>query len=117
MIKIADSDNHICNNELNIIKEILIDFFKISKKKSSKYIERAKEKTNNSVDYFKFSKYLESQFSYQDKLDLLKCIFEVGYSDGKLDSIEYHYIKIISNLFNIEHRDMIKSKIEMKKFF
>ena len=117
MIKIAESDDIISKDENLIIKEILIDFFNISNQRACKFIELANSHLKSSVDLHKYSKYLNTELSYQDKLDLIKCIFEVGYSDGKLDYLEYHYIKIISTLLNINRRDMIKSKREIKKFF
>ena len=117
MIKIADSDDKITKDENLTIKEILIDFFNISNQKASEFIELANKHLKSSVDLYKYSKYLNIELSYQDKLDLIKCIFEVGYSDGKLDYLEYHYIKTISTLLSIDREDMIKSKREIKKFF
>ena len=53
---------------------------------------------------------------YQDKVDLIRCIFEVGYSDGELHYLENHYIKTISNMLNIERKDLIKAKLDIKKY-
>ena len=110
MIKIAQSDDEFKSIESIAIKEILIDFFNISYKDASKFIELANKDLKSSVDLYKYSSYLNTELPYQDKLDLVKCIFEVGYSDGNLDYLEYHYIKIISKLLSIDRGDMIKAK-------
>ena len=44
-------------------------------------------------------------------------MFEVSLSDGELYYLEEHMIKKISNILNINHNDLIDSKIQMKKIF
>ena len=69
-----------------------------------------------SIDIYQFSKYLNLQLNYTDKLDLIKCVFEIGYVDGELHHLEYHYIKSIANLLNVERVDLIKAKKEIKRY-
>ena len=68
------------------------------------------------INFFEFSKTLNNIFSYQDKIDFICCAFEVAFSDGELHYIEEHFIKKIANSLNVEHKDLIKSKIEMKNY-
>ena len=115
MLDIAKADNKITNGEINIIKEILIDFFNISNKYALKIINKSYQELDKSIDIFKYANFLNNDLQYEDKLDLIKCIFEVGHSDGELHYLELHYIKTISNLLNIEKIDVIKAKLETKK--
>tara|TARA_Y100001970_G_C13438320_1_gene464464 strand:+ start:89 stop:442 length:354 start_codon:yes stop_codon:yes gene_type:complete len=116
MLEIAKADNIITKDEINIIEEILIDFFQIDQKKASNIINQSYKELEKAVDMFQYSNFLNSSMDYTDKLDLIKCIFEVGYSDGELHYLEDHYIKTISNILNIERKDIIKAKLEIKKY-
>ena len=116
MSEIAKADNIITKDEINIIEEILIDFFQIDQKKASNIINQSYKELEKAVDMFQYSNFLNSSMDYTDKLDLIKCIFEVGYSDGELHYLEDHYIKTISNILNIERKDIIKAKLEIKKY-
>ena len=51
-----------------------------------------------------------------DKIDFICCTFEVGISDGELHYIEEHAIKKIATILNVNHQDLIKAKIGIRKF-
>ena len=116
MLEIAKADNIISKNEINIIEDILIDFFDITKNKACEIINQSYKELEQSVDIFQYSSYLNSELNYIDKVDLIRCIFEVGYSDGNLHYLENHYIKVISDMLNINREDLIKAKLEIKKY-
>lgn len=114
MLEIAKADDNVKNKELIIIEEILIDYFRISKKYASEIVRASHEELENSIDIYKYANFLNHELDYEDKVDLIRCIFEVGYSDGKLHYLELHYIKIISSILNIENDDAMKAKLEKK---
>ena len=113
---IAKSDDRLLKEEINVIKEIISDFFQIDKQKTTNIIKESLLEIEKSIDIYQFSKYLNSQLNYTDKLDLIKCVFEIGYIDGELHHLEYHYIKSISNLLNVEKIDLINAKKEIQGY-
>ena len=116
MLYIAKADDIIKKEEINIIREILIDFFKINKENATNIIDLSLKDLDKSTDIFQYADYINKKLNYQDRLDLVKCIFEVGYSDGKLHYLELHYIKKIAGLLNLERRDIINANLEIKKY-
>ena len=116
LLIVAKSDEKLLKEEIEIIQEIISDFFQLDLQNSKDIMKKALIELENAVDIYQFSNYLNSELSYEDKLDLVKCVFEVGYIDGELHHLEYHYIKTISNLLNIEKKDLIKTKKEIKKY-
>ena len=116
LLIVAQADNKLLKEEISVIQEIISDFFQLDIESSKNIIEKSLFEIENAVDIYQFSKYLNSELNYADKLDLVKCIFEVGYIDGELHHLEYHYIKTISNLLNVEKADLINAKKEIKKY-
>ena len=117
LLSVAKADEIIEENEVNAIKSILADFFTLDSKDTiNKLIEKASVKLENSIDIFEFGKSLNNYWSYRDKVDFICCAFEVSYSDGELHYIEEHTIKKIATILNVNHVDLINSKIEMKKY-
>ena len=114
MLKIAKADYKVTSEELIIIKEILEDYFNISNEDASEIIRNSYKELKDSIDIFKYANFLNHELSYQDKVDLIRCIFEVGYSDGELHYLELHYIKTMSRLLNVEKDDLVKAKLEKK---
>ena len=118
LLAIAKADEKIEKNELLSINIIISDFYQIdSKKEVDEFIQIALDKLNQSTDLFEFGKILNENWNYQDKVDFVNCMFEVSLADKNLYYLEEHIIKKITTILNINHEDLIKSKIEMKKIF
>ena len=116
LLSIANADNIIEKSEIKIIKEIIQDFFSIDNEEIFPIIENAIVELKQSTSYFEYAQILNKNFSYQDKLDFIFCIFEVAHIDEELHFKEQHLIKQISSILNIEHHDLIKIKIEIEKY-
>ena len=116
LLSIANADNIIEKSEIKIIKEIIQDFFSIDNEETFSIIENAIIELKQSTSYFEYAQILNQNFSYRDKLDFVFCIFEVAHIDDELHFKEQHLIKQISSILNIEHQDLIKIKIEIKKY-
>ena len=116
LLSIANADNIIEKSEIKIIKEIIQDFFSIQNEEAYSIIESAIIELKKSTSYFEYAQILNENFTYQDKLDFVFCIFEVAHIDNNLHFKEQHLIKQISSILNIEHHDLIKIKLEIKKY-
>ena len=116
LLSIANADNIIEKNEIKIIKDIVQDFFSIESEESYSIIENSMIELKQSTSYFEYAQILNENFTYQDKLDFVFCVFEVAHIDNELHFKEQHLIKQISSILNIEHHDLIKIKIEIEKY-
>ena len=117
LFSVANADEILEDKEVESIKEIIIDFFQLEDYNNiKKTLDAAKEKFDNSIDIFEFSRVLNDQWNYQDKIDFICCTFEVAYSDGELHYIEENIIKKIATILNVNFQDLIKAKMEIKKY-
>ena len=116
LFSIANADNNIEKEEIYTIKEIIQDFFSIEPDETYSIVEDSILDFKKSTSFFKYGQILNEHFTYQDKLDFIFCIFEVAYSDSELHFKERHLIKQISDILNIERQDLIKTKLEIKKY-
>ena len=116
LYSVANADQNIEKSEIHIIKEIIQDFFSLNSEETYSIIENAIVEFKESTSFFKYGQILNENFSYQDKLDFIYCIFEVAYSDGELHFREQHTIKQISDILNIDKQDLVKTKLEIKNY-
>jgi|TARA_B100001029_G_scaffold179313_1_gene188365 uncharacterized tellurite resistance protein B-like protein len=116
LYSVASADYNVEKEEIQNIKEIIEEFFSINQKESYELIKNSIKEFKNSTSFFKYGQILNENFSYQDKVDFICCVFEVAYSDNELHFKEQHLIKQISGILNIEKKDLIKSKLEIKKY-
>ena len=116
LYSVANADQSIEKNEIKIIKEIVQDFFSTDSEQAYSIVENAITEFKNSTSFFKYGQILNENFSYQDKLDFIYCIFEVAFSDNELHFREQHLIKQIAGILNIENQDLVKTKLELKNY-
>ena len=116
LFSIANADNNIEKQEIQTIKEIIQDFFSIESEETYTIVQESILDFKDSTSFFKYGQILNENFSYQDKLDFIFCVFEVAYSDNDLHFKEQHIIKQIASILNIENQDLIKTKLEIKKY-
>ena len=116
LLHISKADDIIQDNEINLIKNIIEDFFKISEDDSTEIINISREILENSIDIYELGKELNKHFNYQDKIDFICCTFEVAYADNRLHYLEEHFIKTISSILNVEKKDLINSKTDIRNY-
>ena len=117
LLSIANADDNIDKNELQIINDIIKDFFNLKEDKAKNIIIDAQKDLNESTDYFSYGNKLNDHFSLADKIDFISCIFEVAYSDGEYHYMEEHMIKKIAHMFHIENKDLVHVKMDIKRVF
>ena len=116
LTKVAFADEYLDPKEERIIREILADFFSIGTEEINKLFKDSNQLLEKSTDIFSFGQLLNQHFTKEDKIDLIGCIFEVAFADGELHHLENHTIKKIAHILNIEHKDLITVKMEIKHF-
>ena len=114
LLAVSDADDCIDSNEIKIIKEIIIDFFNIESLNLDDVIQENLITLEESTDFYEFGKILNENFTYQDKIDFICCTYEVAFIDSKMHYYEDHMIKKISNILNVEHKDLINAKSEIE---
>ena len=114
LLSVAKSDEIIEKSELKCINDIIVDFFQLdSSDIGNEIIKESLSNLNQSTDIFEFGKELNNIWTYEDKIDFITCTFEVALSDNNMHYLEDHTIKKISGILNINHTDLINSKMKI----
>ena len=116
LLSVADADEILEEKELKTISEILQDFFNIDGESAKSLMAKGQEEWRNSTGLFQFGDQINQDFSHEDKLDFISCVFEVAYSDGELHYLEHHTINKIANILNLYRDEIITSKAEMENY-
>ena len=108
--EIARADGEIGNSELRLLmEEIKI----ISKKvgKDEKEILRIIEiYSKDSVSFYEFVEDINKNYSKEEKYSLIKFMWDIAFSDGKLDLNEERLIRRLADLIKIKDIEVLKLK-------
>ena len=77
-------------------------------------IEQASNEVDWSTSLYEFTRVINDNYSADDKLELLSCMWRVAYADGRLDKYEEHLIRQVAELTYIPHSDYIRCKLEVQ---
>ena len=115
LIEVALSDKDFDEEEITSMKEILKTTHGISDETINELVSNAKQTVDESTSLYSYTREVNDNFSYDDKLLLLQSLWDIAYADGNVDKYEEHLIRKISDLIYISHSDFIKAKLERKK--
>ncbi|MGW8194736.1 MAG: tellurite resistance TerB family protein [Desulforhopalus sp.] len=69
----------------------------------------------DSVDLFRFTRYMNTTFSKEEKLDVMDSVWRVILIDGHLEAHEDHFAHKLANLLRLTHKELIDSKIRARR--
>ena len=110
MLMIASADNNISNNEIEIIKKIITDFFKINEEISKDIISKSYNIIDEATDIYQIASFINKSFDKEEKIRLIYSTFKIAYSDKKFHYMERHLINQIANILNLHKKEIIEIK-------
>ena len=114
LIEVINSDNKFDDRERDKLLEILSNKLDIHKEELDNFTELAQKKSEDSTSLYEFTREINDQYEYEEKVSLITDLWGIAYSDGKLDKYEDYVIRKIADLIYVRHADFIKSKLRVK---
>ena len=115
LIEIAKIDGEFSGEEISTILFFLQNEHNLAQDEAEEILSEAEQELKHSIDLWKFTNAINKNYSKEDKLRLLEFIWEIIYSDDKLDKHEDNLVHKLSRLLNIPHSQMIDIKVKVKQ--
>jgi len=112
--EIARSDGEISDEELSLL---MLEIEKISKKvgKDKEEIFKIVEiYSNDSISFHDFIEDINKNYSKEEKISLLRFMWQTAYSDGVLDVDEERLVRRVADLIRIKDVEVLKLKHDAK---
>ena len=114
LIEVINSDNKFDDRERDKLLEILSNKLDIHKEELDNFTELAQKTSEDSTSLYEFTREINDQYEYEEKVSLITDLWGIAYSDGQLDKYEDYVIRKIADLIYVSHADFIKSKLKVK---
>ena len=108
--EIARSDGDISKSELALLYDEIKKISAKVGKKEKKIMEIIEEYSDHSISFNEFINDINKHYTKEDKLSLIKFLYDVAYADKILEVNEERLIRRIANLINIKDIDVLKIK-------
>jgi len=112
LIEVAFADKIFEESEIIALKESLKEIYGLEDDVIDELINDAKKTVEESTSLYEYTRVVNDEFEYKDKLELLSSLWKLAFADGNLDKYEEHLIRKISDLIHISHSDFIQIKLD-----
>ena len=112
LLDIAYADGTFTPAEDGNIVEYLRSTFELDASSAQELIEAADEIRGRTIDYFAITNFIRKQMSLEQRVDIVKTMWRMAYSDGKLTDYENYLVRKLADLLGLEHHVMIEAKVE-----
>jgi uncharacterized tellurite resistance protein B-like protein len=114
LVEIAFADKDFDDTEKDSLRETLVKTYGLNEEEIEEIIQDADRSVEESTSLYGYTRIVNDEFNYEDKLDLIRNLWKVAYADGNLDKYEEHLLRKISDLIHVSHSDYINIKLEMR---
>ena len=108
--EVARSDGDISEYELSLLYDEIKKISAKVGKKEDKILEIIEEYSKNSTSFYEFIHDINKDYTKEDKLDLVRFLYDVAYADRILEVSEERLIRRIADLIKIKDIDVLKIK-------
>lgn len=115
MIEAAHVDGECSDDEMAHVIATLTDKCGVSREDIDELIERAYQKREEAIDLFTFTRYLNQNYSKDEKLRVMESVWRVIHIDGRLEGHEDHFAHKLANLLRLTHKELIDAKIRARE--
>ena len=114
LVEIAFADKDFDEREKESLKESLLNSYAIDVETINEIINDAEKTVEESTSLYEYTRTVNDEFEYPQKLNLLENLWKVAYADETLDKYEEHLLRKISDLIHISHSDYINVKLKVR---
>ena len=112
--EIARIDGKVDEDELIMLKDELVLIANKTDKDESEILEIIESYSKNSVSFHDFIEDINKEYSKDQKINLLRFMWNVAYADSKLDIEEERLIRRVADLIKIKDIEVLKLKDNAK---
>ena len=111
LIEVSKSDDDYDDSEKAKIIDLLEKQFSLNHDQINMLMKMADKKNNEIVSLYELTANINKEYTYSEKKNVIKMLWDIAYSDGRIDKYEDSTIRKISDLLYIKHSDFIKAKL------
>lgn len=114
LIEVINSDHELDDRETAEFLEVLQSSLDIPEEDLNEMVRLAEAQAHQATSLYEFTRLINDEYDYQQKLQLISNMWRIAFSDKELDKYEEHLIRKVSELIYVSHSDFIKAKLQVR---
>jgi uncharacterized tellurite resistance protein B-like protein len=113
LLEMANIDDEFSQSEREGIISTLKENYHLSDDHAEQLIEITKKELEGSVDLWRFTNFINQNYSLMEKTRIIEMVWKIAYADGRLHEHEDYLIHKLANLLRLNHEQLIEAKLRV----
>ena len=113
LLELANIDGEFSKEEKDNITVIFKTKYALSEEEIKELIKSSEAELKKSIDLWQFTNVINQNYSLDEKLKVIDTVWEVAYSDGRLEQHEDYLAHKVATLLRLSHKQLIDSKLKV----
>jgi uncharacterized tellurite resistance protein B-like protein len=115
LLEAAHADGECSEEEKQRIITTLAEKNHIPSHQIENLVSTSYKERDEAVDIFQFTRYMNTNFSKEEKLEVMESVWRIIHADGYLESHEDHFAHKLANLLRLTHKELIDCKVRARR--
>jgi uncharacterized tellurite resistance protein B-like protein len=115
LLEAAHIDGECSADEMEHVIATLTDRFGAARQDIDSLIEAGYSERDEAIDLFRFTRYMNSNYSKEEKIAVMESVWRVIHTDGRLEAHEDHFAHKLANLLRLTHKELINAKVAARQ--
>jgi len=115
LIEISRADFDVGDDEKQAIEDAIQASFGLEPEQTQEIIALAEQEVREAISLYEFTRLVDQSFTLEQKKHIVGLLWQVAYSDDRLEEREEYLIRKIAKLLHVEHKDFIAEKLKVKR--
>ena len=110
-LEMAHIDDTFTKEETEIILSILKEKYRLSDEHADHLLDEAERELTESIDLWQFARLINENYSAEEKMEVIKILWEIVFLDGKMDRYENYLMHKVATLLRLSNEKLIDAKL------
>jgi uncharacterized tellurite resistance protein B-like protein len=115
LLEVAHADDTFTAAERDAVRSRLVDHFGLSADEADTLVHLAEQERRESHDLYQFARLINERYRRGEKLAVLRALWDVVYSDGRLEAHEDALMHKLAHLMRLRHDELIAVKLQARR--
>jgi uncharacterized tellurite resistance protein B-like protein len=115
LLEMAQIDGQFDDAEKERILGILKRGYQLSPEGADSLLQASRQELEGSVDLWQFTRLINQNYSSEEKIAILETVWEIAFTDGRLEKHEDYLAHKMANLLHLDHEQLIGAKLRARE--
>jgi uncharacterized tellurite resistance protein B-like protein len=112
LMEVARADSRVDDEERLVIMGIIERCYSVSGEQALELADAAESHADDLTSLYPLTRLLTSQCSLEERIDIVRLLWEVTFADGHVDIHEEHLVRKVADLLYVPHNQFIRTRLQ-----